>query len=78
MTITHVTDQTFEEQVEHQEGTVLVDFWATWCGPFKMMAPVLDDFESEFGDKVKVAKIDVGENQQTTEQFGIMAIPTLV
>lgn len=78
MTILHVTDQTFKTDVGGQEGTVILDFWAPWCGPCKMMAPVLDEFESEFGDKMKVAKINVDDNPQTAEQFAVMSIPTLV
>lgn len=78
MAIVHVTDQTFETDVKKQEGTVLADFWAPWCGPCKMMSPVLDKFESEFEDQLKVAKINVDENQQTAEMFAVMEIPTLI
>jgi thioredoxin 1 len=78
MAIVHVTDQTFSAEVEKQNGTVVVDFWAPWCGPCKMLAPVLDEFESEAGDKVKVAKVNVDDNQQTAESFAVMSIPTLI
>ncbi|GER67056.1 thioredoxin [Weizmannia acidilactici] len=76
MAITHATDATFEQEVS--EGLVLTDFWATWCGPCKMIAPVLEEIDAEMGDKVKIVKVDVDENQKTASKFGIMSIPTLV
>ncbi|MFJ8063252.1 MULTISPECIES: thioredoxin [Psychrobacillus] len=76
MAIVHGTDQTFSQEIE--EGLVLVDFWATWCGPCKMIAPVLEEMDAEMSDKVKIVKVDVDENQATASQFGIMSIPTLV
>ncbi|WP_419959175.1 thioredoxin [Psychrobacillus sp. BM2] len=76
MAIVHGTDQTFNTEIE--EGLVLVDFWATWCGPCKMIAPVLEEMDAEMSDKVKIVKVDVDENQATASQFGIMSIPTLV
>ncbi|MEK3954188.1 MAG: thioredoxin [Psychrobacillus psychrotolerans] len=76
MAIVHGTDQTFNTDIE--EGLVLVDFWATWCGPCKMIAPVLEEMDAEMSDKVKIVKVDVDENQATASQFGIMSIPTLV
>ena len=75
MAITHATDQTFAN--ETGEGLVLVDFWAPWCGPCKMIAPVLEELDSEIGDKVKIVKLDVDENQETAAKFGVMSIPTL-
>ncbi|SDN50964.1 thioredoxin [Paenibacillus sp. yr247] len=78
MAIVHVTDQTFETEVEKQKGTVLVDFWAPWCGPCKMLSPVLDEFESEFGEQLKVAKINVDDNLQTANNFAVMGVPTLI
>lgn len=75
MAIVNATDQTFNEEVS--EGTVLVDFWATWCGPCKMIAPVLEELDSEMGDDVKIVKLDVDENQETAQKFGVMSIPTL-
>lgn len=76
MAIINVTDQSFNN--ETSEGVVLVDFWAPWCGPCKMIAPVLEELDAEFGDKVKIAKIDVDHNQETAGRFGVMSIPTLL
>ncbi|MCQ6273470.1 thioredoxin [Bacillus sp. V3B] len=76
MAITHATDQTFANETE--SGLVLVDFWAPWCGPCKMIAPVLEDLDSEIGDKVKIVKLDVDENQETASKYGVMSIPTLI
>lgn len=76
MAIVHVTDQTFAS--ETNEGVVLVDFWAPWCGPCKMIAPVLEELDKELGGKAKIVKVDVDENQETAGKFGIMSIPTLV
>lgn len=76
MAITHVTDQTFS--AETSTGLVLCDFWAPWCGPCKMIAPVLEEIDSEMGDQVKIVKLDVDENQETAARFGVMSIPTLL
>ncbi|THE14691.1 thioredoxin [Bacillus timonensis] len=76
MAITNVTDQTFD--TETKEGVVLADFWAPWCGPCKMIAPVLEELDSEIGDKVKIVKLDVDDNQETAAKFGVMSIPTLL
>ncbi|MGE8206379.1 thioredoxin [Heyndrickxia sp. NPDC080065] len=76
MAITHATDQNFTS--ETSEGLVLIDFWATWCGPCKMIAPVLEELDSEMGDKVKIVKVDVDENQETASKYGVMSIPTLI
>ncbi|MCH1627330.1 thioredoxin [Fredinandcohnia quinoae] len=76
MAITNVSDQTFN--TETGEGLVLADFWAPWCGPCKMIAPVLEELDSEIGDKVKIVKLDVDENQETAAKFGVMSIPTLL
>ncbi|CAM3946454.1 thioredoxin [Mesobacillus thioparans] len=76
MAITHATDATFAN--ETGSGLVLVDFWAPWCGPCKMIAPVLEELDSEMGDKVKIVKLDVDDNQETAAQYGIMSIPTLL
>lgn len=76
MAIVNVTDATFASEVK--EGLVLVDFWATWCGPCKMIAPVLEEVSAEMGDSVKIVKVDVDENQETAGQYGVMSIPTLL
>ena len=76
MAIEHVTDQNFSEKTS--EGLVLVDFWAPWCGPCKMIAPVLDEIDSEMGDKVKIVNLNVDENQETAGKYGVMSIPTLL
>lgn len=76
MAILDVTDQTFA--AETAEGLVLADFWAPWCGPCKMIAPVLEEIDSEMSDKVKIVKLDVDDNQETAGKFGVMSIPTLL
>ncbi|RFU65932.1 thioredoxin [Peribacillus glennii] len=76
MAIVHATDQTFN--TETGDGLVLADFWAPWCGPCKMIAPVLEELDSEMSDKLKIVKIDVDENQETAGKFGVMSIPTLL
>ncbi|GIP54779.1 MULTISPECIES: thioredoxin [Paenibacillus] len=77
MAIVNVSDQTFNNEVEGQ-GTVLVDFWAPWCGPCKMIAPILEDLANEVGDSVKIAKVNVDENPESASRFGVMSIPTLI
>jgi thioredoxin 1 len=76
MAIVNATDQNFTQ--ETGEGLVLADFWAPWCGPCKMIAPVLEEIDGEMIDKVKIVKIDVDENQETAGKFGVMSIPTLL
>lgn len=77
MAIVNVSDQSFVGEVEGQ-GTVVVDFWAPWCGPCKMLAPILEELSSELGDSVKIAKLNVDENPETASRFGVMSIPTLI
>ena len=75
---TVVTDETFEAQVLKSDQPTLVDFWAIWCGPCKMVAPVVDELARENDGKMKVMKLDVDENQNTAMQYGVMSIPTLI
>ncbi|MDQ0256456.1 thioredoxin 1 [Evansella vedderi] len=76
MAIVNVTDQNFAN--ETSQGVVLADFWAPWCGPCKMIAPVLEELDGEMGDKVKIVKLDVDDNQETASKYGVMSIPTLL
>ena len=73
-----VTDGTFQDEVLSAQQPVLVDFWATWCGPCRMVAPIVEEIAGEQGDKLKVAKVDVDQNPQVAQQFGVMSIPTLI
>jgi thioredoxin 1 len=73
----HVNDQNFATEVLQSNIPVLVDFYAEWCGPCKMMAPVIDELATEYAGKVKIVKVDVDANQQTAGQFQVMSIPTL-
>jgi thioredoxin 1 len=77
MAIVNVSDQSFSTEVEGQ-GMVLVDFWAPWCGPCKMIAPILEELSTDLGDSVKIAKVNVDENPETASRFGVMSIPTLI
>lgn len=76
--IKHVTDATFEAEVLKAAGPVLVDYWAEWCGPCKMIAPVLDDIASEYEGKLTVAKLNIDDNQETPAKHGVRGIPTLM
>jgi thioredoxin 1 len=73
-----VTDQSFADDVLTSDKPVLVDFWATWCGPCKMVAPVLEEIAAEHKDKLTVAKLDIDENPGTARDFQVMSIPTLI
>jgi thioredoxin 1 len=76
--IVHVSDASFEQDVLSSEVPVLVDFWAEWCGPCKMIAPVLDELASEYAGKLKICKVDVDANPEVPGKFGIRGIPTLI
>lgn len=76
--IVHVTDSSFEDEVLKAAEPVLVDFWATWCGPCKMIAPVLEELAGEYQGKVKICKIDVDANTETPAKFNVRGIPTLM
>lgn len=76
--VSHTTDAAFEAEVLKSDTPVLVDYWAEWCGPCKMIAPVLDEVAGEFKDRVKVAKINIDENAQTPRKYNVRGIPTLM
>ena len=76
--IVHVTDDTFEAEVLKAEQPVLVDYWAEWCGPCRMIAPILDDVAADYAGRVKICKLNVDENQATPPRYGIRGIPTLM
>ena len=78
MATTTVTDKDFEEKVVKSPSPVLVDFWATWCGPCKMAEPVLEDLSEAYKGKVGISKLNVDENQATTQKYGVMSIPTTI
>ncbi len=76
--IHHVTDANFKSEVLESSVPVLVDYWAEWCGPCKMIAPILDEIAKDYAGKMKVAKLNIDENQKTPGEFGIRGIPTLM
>lgn len=75
--IINVTDANFEEEVLKAEGPVLVDYWAAWCGPCKMIAPILEEVSKEYDGKLKIAKLNIDENPDTPRKYGVRGIPTL-
>lgn len=76
--IIHTNDDSFEQDVLQSAIPVLVDYWAEWCGPCKMIAPILDEVAKEYEGRIKVAKLNIDENQQTPPKYGIRGIPTLM
>ncbi|SVC56008.1 uncharacterized protein METZ01_LOCUS308862 [marine metagenome] len=76
--IIHVSDDSFEQEVLQSEKPVLIDYWAEWCGPCKMIAPILNEVASEYADKIRVAKLNIDENPATPPKYGIRGIPTLM
>ena len=76
--IIHTTDDSFDADVIQADTPVLLDFWAEWCGPCKMIAPVLEEIATEFKDKVRIVKLNIDENPQTPPKFNIRSIPTLL
>ncbi len=78
MSVLKLTEENFEKEVMQSEKNVIVDFFATWCGPCKMMSPIIDEIAEELGDSVKVGKIDTDENLELAQKFGIMSIPTIM
>ncbi len=76
--LTAVTDATFGVEVEQHQGLAIVDFWATWCGPCHMVAPILDQLAGEYQGKLKVAKVDVDANQKTAMRFNVRSIPSIL
>jgi len=76
--ITTLTDDNFDEEVLNADKPVLVDFWATWCGPCRQIAPIIEDLADEFEGRAKVGKVDVDDNPQTAQEYGVRSIPTLL
>jgi len=76
--IKYVTDASFEQDVLKSDKPVLLDFWAEWCGPCKMIGPILEELSGEYGDKLQIAKMNVDENQGVPAQFNVRGIPTLI
>ena len=76
--IVHASDDNFEGQVMNADRPVLVDYWAEWCGPCKMIAPILDEVADSYGDRLKVVKLNIDENPETPPKYGIRGIPTLM
>lgn len=76
--ITHITDSSFDQEVLQSDMPVLVDYWAEWCGPCKMIAPILDEIAADYDGKLKITKLNIDDNPETPPKFGIRGIPTLM
>ena len=78
MSLTHTTDENFDQDILQSDLPVLLDFWAEWCGPCKMIGPILGELSEEYADKVKIVKLNVDENNNTAIQYAVRSIPTLI
>ena len=78
MAITTITDDNFQDEVINSDLPVLIDFWAIWCGPCKMIAPIVEELSTEYDGKAKIGKLDVDSNQETSIKYGVRSIPTLL
>ena len=78
MALTTITDDNFQDEVLNSDVPVLIDFWAIWCGPCKMVAPIVEELATEYEGKAKIGKLDVDSNQQTSIKYGVRSIPTLL
>lgn len=75
---THLTDEQFETAIAESKGPILVDFWAEWCGPCKQLSPILDEVSKDFADKVTIAKVNIDDNPESPQKYGVRGIPTLI
>ena len=78
MAVLELTKENFEKEVLQHKGTVLVDFWASWCGPCRMVAPIIDQLEEEYAGKIKVGKVNVDEESALASEFAVVSIPTII
>ncbi len=78
MSVVHLTDESFKKEVLESDVPVLVDFWAPWCGPCRIVAPLVDEIAKEYRDRLKVCKVNVDDSSRTASHYGVMSIPTLV
>jgi thioredoxin 1 len=76
--IVHISDDSFSDEVLNADGPVLIDYWAEWCGPCKMIAPILDELAEEYSGRLKIAKLNIDDNPETPPKYGIRGIPTLM